>query len=87
MKIEQKRKKLFDFIISWENSVYTEEKEKERFYTYLGLVLQSRLLNDLVKLNPDDYPAYGIVGDNPLYEHMNHYDIDEIYNNYLKKNS
>jgi hypothetical protein len=44
-------------------------------------------MNDLVKLNPVDYPAYEIVGDIPLYDHMNHYDIDEIYNDYLKKNS
>jgi hypothetical protein len=85
MKIETKRQRLFDFITTWESAVFTEKEHKDRFYTYLGLIIQSRLMSDFVHLNSEDYPAYGILGDIPLYEHMNDYDIDEIYNKCLKK--
>ena len=84
MKLSEKRQKLFDFIKIWEDAVYDDE-EASRFYSYLGVIIQSKLVNDLVNLKDNCPEGYEVAGDIPLMQYVRDYDLDEVYNNYFKK--
>jgi len=71
------QEKLFNFISSWQQACYSEKDEARRFYTYLGQIIQSKLMSDLVHL-PENCPeGYEVAGDFPLMEYMRDYDLDE----------
>ena len=84
MKLSEKRQKLFDFIKIWEDAVYDDE-EASRFDSYLGVIIQSKLVNDLVNLKDNCPEGYEVAGDIPLMQYLRDYDLDEVYNNYFKK--
>lgn len=86
MKLSDQREKLFDFIAFWEDAVYNDEEEASRFYTYIGVVMQSRLMHDFVYLKDKCPEGFEHAGDIPLMEYMNDYDLDGLYNNYFKQN-
>lgn len=87
MKLDARHEKLSNFIHTWIDSIYDTDEKRKRFYTYLGLMIQSRLMHDLVNLKDSEYPAYAIVGDTPLIDIINEYNIDDVYNQWLKNNS
>lgn len=81
------QEKIFNFISSWQQSCYKEEDEARRFYTFLGQVIQSKLMHDFVYL-PEECPqGYEVAGTIPLMEYIRDYDLDEVYNNYFKQNT
>ena len=81
------QEKLFNFISSWQQACYSEKDEARRFYTYLGQIIQAKLMSDLVHL-PENCPeGYEVAGDFPLMEYMRDYDLDEVYNNYFKQHT
>jgi hypothetical protein len=84
MNYKEKHKKLNDFILSWVNAVYDTDEKKSKFYTYLGIMIQSRLMSNVVNLD-DDYVPYQIVGVAPLVDMINDYDIDVVYNEWMKE--
>ncbi len=84
MNYKQQHDKLSNFILSWVDAVYDTDEKKSRFYTYLGLMIQSRLMSDLVNVD-DEYAGYQVAGTQPLMDRMNGYDIDEVYNEWLKQ--
>jgi len=80
---EEMHEKLSNFIKLFADT-FENDRQKQRFYTYLGVVIQSKLMSDLVHVY-EDYPAYEIVGDFPLLDMINKYDLDKIYNQFLKR--
>ncbi len=85
MKLSTQRQKLFDFITTWQDAVYKDEKEASRFYTYLGVLIQSKVLSDFVHLKDNCPEGYEVAGDFPLMDYIRKYDLDEVYNNYFKQ--
>lgn len=84
MKVSEKKEKLFDFISTWQEAVYDDE-EASRFYSYLGVMIQSKLMHDFVHLKENCPVGYEVAGDIPLMEYMRDYDLDGVYNTYLKQ--
>ena len=85
MKLSEKRQKLFDFITTWQDAVYNDEEEASRFYTYLGDIIQSKLVRDFVHLKDNCPEGYEVAGDIPLMEYIRDYDLDGVYNDYFKQ--
>jgi hypothetical protein len=85
-KYEEMHEKLNMFIKTWVDAVYDTDEKKRKFYVYMGEVIQSRLMHDLVYLD-DDYSGYQVAGTAPLMNMIRFYDIDEVYNNWIKEAS
>ena len=86
-KTRTQHQKLCDFIELWVNASCNTDEKKDRFYVYLGSVIQSKLVHDLVNLKSNEYSGYKVVGDAPLLDIINDYDLDEVYNQWMKNNA
>ena len=87
MKNAEKQEKLFNFIASWASVMCKEEEEESRFYTYLGELVQSKIMGDFVHLKENCPEGYDIAGDMPLLDYIRDYDLDEVYNKFFKKHN
>ena len=85
MKNVETQEKLFGFIASWASVMCKNKEEEERFYIYLGEIVQSQIMGDLVHLKENCPAGYDVAGDMPLLDYFRNYNLDEVYNNFFKK--
>ena len=85
MKNAEEREKIFNFITSWASVMCEDEEKETRFYIYLGEVVRSKLMGDLVHLKENCPEGYDVAGDMPLLDYIKNYNLDEVYNNFFKK--
>ena len=81
------QEKLFNFIASWADIMCEDEESKQRFYIYLGEVVQSQLMGDFVYLKENCPKGYDLAGDMPLLDYIRDYDLDDVYNKFFKKHT
>jgi len=79
------QEKLFNNIASWADSMCEDEEAKQRFYIYLGAIVQSQLMGDFVYLKENCPKGYDLAGDMPLLDYIQRYDLNEVYDNFIKK--
>ena len=79
------QEKLFNFIASWADIMFDDEEERHRFYVYLGEVVQSKLMHDFVYLKESCPKGYDLVGDIALLDYIKKYDLNEVFDNFIKK--
>ena len=80
------QEKLFNFIASWADIMCEDEESKQRFYIYLGEVVQSQLMGDFVYLKENCPKGYDLAGDMPLLDYIKKYDDDKMIFVLLKRN-
>lgn len=79
------QQKLFNFIASWASVMFDDEEQERRFYIYLGEVVQSKIMDDFVHLEENCPKGYDLTGDMPLLDYIQKYNLNEVYDNFIKE--